>query len=506
MTGRTRLPSERYLTSLADCARVLNDHDDWIPAVRSALKVVSETTGVSRVWIFQTIAREAEHVVQDHIFEYAAKRKWAQLDRNKFRLFRTGLDDPSYRRLVEGRVRGEPAFFVTEAIASGFLRSDQEEQKILSMLTVPIMIAGEWWGTLGLDDCERSIDWTNEDVTYLQTVAGLIAGSIHQERRIALARQVTVMERFTGGGMWELDLPTGRLWCSDSLFNMLGYPPPYAQMNVRRLARHLNPEDRIEVMAALRECLVGTRPGFRMDRRAHRLNGDPLWLELITNVARPDGQGNLAVRLAGLVLEASERKARELKLGEAALTDALTGLPNRRAFHARATRIMTEQRGRVALVMVDIDHFKRINDTLGHAAGDEALRALAQILRNTLREGDLVARIGGEEFAVLLPRDGREVFEVAERLRETVATTTLQITDMFGQHRDMTATISLGMACSLDSERTTESLKNILARADRALYRAKRSGRNCIQVDPDSGGLLEDVLTTPPRTESRTDA
>jgi len=483
MTGLTRLMLDRHLASLAECARVLNEGDDWIASVRAALKVVGDATGVSRTWIFQTISRAEDHVVQDHIFEYAPQRSWAQLDRNRFRLFRRTLEDASYRQLVEGRIRGKPAAFVTEAITPGFLRADQEEQKILSMLTAPIMVAGEWWGTLGLDDCERRVGWTDDDIAYLQTVAGLIAGSIHRERRTALTRQVTVMERFTGGGLWELDLSNQQVWCSDTLFSMLGYPPPYAQMNVRRLARHLIPDDRVQVMAVLRDCLTGARTGFRMDSRAQRLNGDPLWLELITDVAGPGAGAGPPVRLAGLVLEVTERKARELELGQAALTDVLTGLPNRRAFQKKATRVMAERQGRVALLMLDIDHFKRINDTLGHAAGDEALRALAQILRTALREDDLVARIGGEEFAVLLTRDAKEAFEVAERLRQTVASNVLRVTDLFGHGRDVVVTISLGLACHRPDGYPKEGLADLLARADRALYAAKGSGRNRVRVD-----------------------
>ncbi|MBB4312714.1 sensor domain-containing diguanylate cyclase [Roseospira marina] len=451
-------------------------------SVRAALQIVGDATGVSRAWIFQTLSRGDDHVLQDHIFEYAPNPRWAQLHRKKFRLFRSTLDDPSYRHLVEGRIRGQPAAFVTDRIDPGFLREDQESQSILSMLTAPIMVGGEWWGTLGLDDCERAIQWSPDDTAYLQTAAGLISGAIHRQHRTALARQVTVIERFTGSGMWELVLAPPRLWCSDSLFTMLGYPPPYAQMNVRRLVRHLDRDDQSRVMTAVRACLDGTSPGFRMDCHAHRLNGTPVWLELITDTVNANETTGRPGRLAGLVLEASERKARELELGQAALTDTLTGLPNRRAFQKHASRAVTDRSADTAVLMVDIDHFKQINDSLGHAAGDEALRALARMLRAALRDTDLVARMGGEEFAILLAENVAEAYDVAERIRQAVASTIMRVTDLSGQPQDLSLTVSLGLAAQHPTD-GQETLDVLLSRADRALYSAKRAGRNRVCVD-----------------------
>jgi diguanylate cyclase (GGDEF)-like protein len=149
-------------------------------------------------------------------------------------------------------------------------------------------------------------------------------------------------------------------------------------------------------------------------------------------------------------------------------TDPLTELPNRRAFDRALARA---SRGPLALVALDIDHFKRVNDTLGHAAGDAALRHLARVLREGLRDGDVAARIGGEEFEVLLPGgDLRLGLEVAERLRAQV-----ESRPFLAQGGERRLTLSCGVAASPDP---ILSADNLVAAADAALYQAKREGRN----------------------------
>lgn len=154
--------------------------------------------------------------------------------------------------------------------------------------------------------------------------------------------------------------------------------------------------------------------------------------------------------------------------------DALTGVANRRGFmlaldkaHRRAHR----ERRAYALLMVDIDHFKRINDSQGHAAGDAALRDVALQLGQGVRAGDLVGRLGGEEFGVLLPGSDLAGAEgLAERLREIVAAGT-------------PVTVSIGVALALpDGEAAAETAEAVMARADAALYRAKGEGRNRVVV------------------------
>lgn len=189
----------------------------------------------------------------------------------------------------------------------------------------------------------------------------------------------------------------------------------------------------------------------------------------------------LGTILLGVMLSRESRRLRaEEQIRELALTDALTGLPNRRAFKdslGRHAGLALRNNGKLALLLVDIDHFKRVNDRYGHIAGDEALSALAGILSASLRQGDLAARLGGEEFAVLLPtEDVSGAIALAERLREEVAATPLPTS-----RGKITITISIGLAVA---EAPGIDAEGLVAEADAALYGAKAAGRNHISVAP----------------------
>jgi diguanylate cyclase (GGDEF)-like protein/hemerythrin-like metal-binding protein len=175
--------------------------------------------------------------------------------------------------------------------------------------------------------------------------------------------------------------------------------------------------------------------------------------------------------------EEQRRNAKELWL--LANHDQLTGLSNRRYFIARAEEEFAyalRQGEPLSLLMIDIDHFKRINDTHGHDCGDEVLRRLAALFRIELRTEDVCARLGGEEFAILLRHTNIErATEIAERIRAHVELTTIRYAD-----RDVRFTVSTGIADALDGGDRT--LTRALSVADRALYRAKNGGRNCIVV------------------------
>lgn len=166
------------------------------------------------------------------------------------------------------------------------------------------------------------------------------------------------------------------------------------------------------------------------------------------------------------------------RIAVAAATDTLTGLLNRRsALELGRASLLTARREQrpLSVLVLDVDHFKRVNDTHGHATGDDALRSVAAVLRQCLRRSDLLARWGGEEFLVVLPdADGSIACELAERLRAAIASIEIPT-----RHGVLNITTSIGLA---NLEPIDTDLEATIARADRALYRAKRGGRNRVTV------------------------
>jgi diguanylate cyclase (GGDEF)-like protein len=178
-----------------------------------------------------------------------------------------------------------------------------------------------------------------------------------------------------------------------------------------------------------------------------------------------------------VVVMAKERAALVHKT--AAMTDQLTGVFNRRAFLEAADKLIANRARKsqpVSVLLFDLDHFKSINDRFGHAVGDEALRIFAKTAIATLRTTDVVARLGGEEFAALIPGTAAEAAIAAERVRLAFRTAGLVIAG-----REMAATVSCGVASGVPPVH----VNSLLARADLALYRAKANGRNRVETVPD---------------------
>lgn len=187
------------------------------------------------------------------------------------------------------------------------------------------------------------------------------------------------------------------------------------------------------------------------------------------------------VATVGFLLLCTERSQRELE--RAARLDYLTDVYNRRAIEELGTRAIAGARRHgmsLSLLVVDLDHFKHINDELGHAAGDLALvRAVARI-REALRAEDLLGRLGGEEFIVLMPNtDGSSAAAAAERIRESFSDRPLDL-----EGRPRTVTLSIGVAVLAPADR---HFSQLLQRADRAMYAAKNAGRDLVMSDPMSG-------------------
>lgn len=215
--------------------------------------------------------------------------------------------------------------------------------------------------------------------------------------------------------------------------------------------------------------------------RLMRWDGGTLWVELSAQVRPPDARCP-DTKVEGVMVDITERKRMLEELRYLATTDGLTGLYNRRYFLELCERELSRAaryRLDIGLLLLDADHFKGVNDTHGHDVGDEVLRIITRLCRANLREVDITGRMGGEEFAVLLPQTGLHAAQdTAERLRKAIAQTALPLPD--GQM--LRFTVSIGV-CSLAARDL--SVKQLFKVADQALYAAKRGGRNRVETPPD---------------------
>lgn len=219
----------------------------------------------------------------------------------------------------------------------------------------------------------------------------------------------------------------------------------------------------------------GEVPGAHYDRSEEKVGA----IFVHVTVAPLNWSDNASVQV--ILQDVTEEHQSKLRLERLAYTDGLTGLLNRRSFTELGTveirRAKRHQRP-LALLMIDIDHFKKVNDTYGHHCGDDVIRALAGCCRSHLRKSDLIGRIGGEEFVAFLPEtELRGAAGLAERLRKAIAESIVE-TD----GNKIRYTISVGVAVLSAAD---DGLETLLERSDVALYRAKNCGRNCVRTEND---------------------
>jgi diguanylate cyclase (GGDEF)-like protein/PAS domain S-box-containing protein len=233
---------------------------------------------------------------------------------------------------------------------------------------------------------------------------------------------------------------------------------------------YVNPAERDQMI----ELLMKTGQLDSHLVRLKKRNGQEFWGEMAARIVDLDGQ---RCSLVG-IFDVTAQKHLEDQLRELATCDSLTGAANRRHFYElmHAERERTLRGGhRLSLCLFDVDHFKGINDQHGHIAGDHALSAIARAAKGQLRVNDALGRLGGEEFAILLPNtDQAGALVLAERVRAAVERAVVQSGEPAEERDAIRVTVSLGVA----ELRADESMESLLKRADRALYAAKDHGRN----------------------------
>ncbi len=291
----------------------------------------------------------------------------------------------------------------------------------------------------------------------------------------------------TGDGLWDWDIPTNRVFFSKTWKTMLGYSESEIDSNLNEWMKLVHPEDLPSTMIAVKEHLDGKTPIYSNEHRLLCKDGSYKWILDRGLIVSRDEYG-APLRAIGTHTDISERKKMEELIRQQALYDALTKLPNRRLLIDRLTQAMsiskrTNNCG--ALLFLDLDNFKPLNDTHGHEAGDLLLMEVAKRLKRCVRKSDTIARMGGDEFVAVLSQLGKDketskykAGMLAEKIRiELAKSYALKIQDKNGKNVMIKhlCTASIGATLFFDDEINTD---DILRNADDAMYQAKNSGRN----------------------------
>lgn len=445
-----------------------------VQAIRQSLELDS---------IFDTAAREIAHLLQaDHVdiqMYLPADRQWRVIAEYRANLalpsllFRT-IADPA-----EGSLQTGLAQIDTTAAPHDLLDALPGR-----WLLVPLHLSlPRPWGRLGIHRQTPDPEpWKTADIELVQTVADQLAIAVQQAQTLAQAQcelrqrqraesRLKEAQRIAHTGNWELYLPTQHLTWSEEMFRIYGFSPRQEPPTLEEQLATLDPSDRDRWRQQFTES----------GRTGHLLN-------LEGAILRPDGSRRFVhllgqaqrnalgaiTSLVGTLTDITDRKLIEDRLAYEALHDPLTGSPNRAFFMEQLNAAVAVAKASpavlFAVLFIDLDRFKVINDSLGHLVGDQLLIECAHRLGSVVREGDLVARLGGDEFAVLLNPITviDDALRVADRIHHV-----LQTPLVLGG-REIFISASVGIASNLTG--AVESV-DFLRDADTAMYRAKENGR-----------------------------
>lgn len=293
----------------------------------------------------------------------------------------------------------------------------------------------------------------------------------------------------SGDGLWDWDITNNKVFFSSNWKKMLGYSDDEISNSLNEWQRLVHPDDLDDTMAKVRQHLEGKTPTYVSEHRLLCKDGQYKWILDRGLVVSRDEKGN-PLRAIGTHTDITERKHMEELIRQQALYDSLTKLPNRRLLVDRLTHAMsiskrTDYHG--AVLFLDLDNFKPLNDTHGHEAGDLLLIEVASRLKHCVRESDTVARMGGDEFVVVLAqldknldKSRQQAAKLAEKIRTALAKP-YQI-KMEENGKNITVkhhcTASIGFVLFLDEQ---SNINDILRNADDAMYEAKSAGRDLVR-------------------------
>jgi diguanylate cyclase (GGDEF)-like protein/PAS domain S-box-containing protein len=390
---------------------------------------------------------------------------------------------PTFTRRIDAYWRGD---VLAEVVAS--MPEDEravlESEDVRSILSVPVFVHDGWWGYVGFDDCTVERIWSDVEIDALRSVAATLGALF--DRELAERTQELEADRFRsmiehGPAVSYIDATddnASTIYISRQVEELLGYSPQEWIEDPELWPNLLHPDDRSRAVAE-NERHNETGEPFRMEYRMIHRDGQVVWVHDEATVVR-DERG--VPRFShGVMMDISDRKRGEENVAFLAYHDELTGLPSRSMFDELLELSLSRARrhdGAVAVIAVDIDDFRLVNDSLGHVNGDEILRMVADRLREASRETDLVARRGGDQFLLLiadLEWEASNEMETAVVRAEAAAQRVQQAMSapFIVDRTELYVSVSMGISVFPKDAADANGLQR---NAEVAMYESKKSG------------------------------
>jgi diguanylate cyclase (GGDEF)-like protein/PAS domain S-box-containing protein len=479
--GRVLRRREAILDAVAHATELLVRSSSWEDCVEELLERLGRSVGASRAYIFENVRGGDGQLLMNEVFEWAApgvaptigspdNHNWPYAD--------------GYERWLELLPAGQVIRGTVDEF-EGVERQDLLDEGIRSAVIVPVFAGERWWGFIGFDDCDRPRSWADPEIDLLKVAASNLGTAIEGQRvrrlqEIAEARYRAVVEHIPAiTYIDELNTAAATVFISPQVQDLLGYAPDEWMADDELWGKVLHPEDRERALAA-NDRHNETGEPFDLEYRMIARDGRVVWVRDVAVMVKDEW--GVPQFSQGFMHDITAQKRAEEKAAYLAYHDERTGLPNRAMFEELLELAVARARRHdagVAVLWLDVDDFKLVNDSLGHEAGDEVLRQLAARLKESTRETDLVARMSGDQFLMLIADVERAdvgevdgvlltVDSVADRVHES-----LKEPFMIG---DTELYLSVSMGISVMPHHAADAA-GLLQGAESAMHESKRTGR-----------------------------
>jgi len=490
--------------------RLLGD-EAWSERLEEVLAHLGAAAGADRLSCYRNVRDPAGRLWMDLFAEWDAPGVPPVFENHGNHLHPFA---PDFGRWIEVLSRGDSVSGVVAELPEAE-RAVLEGEQVVSVLAVPVHNAGEWWGFLSFDDCHRPRRWTEIESDALRAVAGALGGALHrdlaeQTRRFTEEQYRSMVER--GPAVTYIDGPdetASTMFISPQAEMLLGYTSEEWTSDPELWPRLLHPDDKARALAE-NERHNETGEPFRLEYRMFHKDGHVVWVHDEASIVRDDrGTPRFS---HGVMMDISERKETEDRVAFLTYHDSLTGLPSRSMFEELLELSIARARrhdGAVAILCVDLDDFRLVNDSLGHHQGDALLKMVADRLREATRETDLVARRGGDQFLLLLSdleREGAGEMDAAILRAEGAAQRVQEVLTAPFVVAGTELYVSVSMGISLFPQ-DADDAGALQRNAEAAMYESKKAGPSGYVVSSrgalDSGAKLQFVTRLRKAVESQ---
>ncbi|HJS15457.1 MAG TPA: EAL domain-containing protein [Rheinheimera sp.] len=450
------------MSNLADMAARFLQHSDWLQLLRSMMPSVSRALAVDAIYLYQ-------NSMQQNVVTGSLLTQWRRDQKEHIRTFKELNNKVSrWYPAIQHLAKGTMVAGLADEMDS-MLQPMLKRFRIQAIALMPVMVDGVWWGLLGVEQHHSCREWNQVELDALKMLATALGNAVKRQQFESSLQQAAAVFESTREGIMVTDASNRIIQVNQSLLHMLGYEESEVIGNTPAMFSSGRHDQAFYSQMWQELAEQGHWQGEVWNRRK---NGE-IYPELLSINTILDASQQVSHYVA-VFADITQLKASEQELAYLAHHDVLTDLPNRLLMSSRlqnAVDLAKRDQHQFAVLMMDLDRFKYINDSFGHPAGDELLKLVAASLKHRLRDIDTVARFGGDEFIILL--------EQLHQSEDAARFATQLINDMsqpwlLSNNAEVRIGASIGI--SLYPDHGTEG-ETLLSNADAALYRAKEQGR-----------------------------